>query len=225
MNFRRESTANKTTKFIHDYVEKVIDDLPAPIPLKPGDRVDESTNAVLLPQNWHNLSLKELMQFKIAPNIYPELVQQEEDPSLKWSKRRRLEEPAHGFKGRFKETAALYGKILTKLVPPCPATINAIELLEAKIRRLLLNCSLEPSLTRKCGDNGPETASTSANLPTVGSFAASSLFQRCIVPENVRHSSDYALLRKRIFRLFFLPLLMRRAIKTNEDEDGSVELT
>ncbi|KAL3077563.1 hypothetical protein niasHS_012269 [Heterodera schachtii] len=236
---------------VHDYIEQVVNDPIVPKPIKPKVNNEK---VVLLPQNWHNLSLKEMMKLKLAPNIYPALVQQatlannhlanfdarqenidNELSLVPWKKRRRLEERKmqEGFRGGFKETVVcpmpevqtlgmadnpkfntqseMYKQILSKLVPPCSATVNAMELFDLGVRARLTKLSLfSPPPTDESVIAETEGPSTSKQQPTQH-------LQRRTVPNNVRQSHEYAQLKKRIFRLFFLPLLMQRAIRPKED--------
>lgn len=122
-------------------------------------------------------------------------------------------------------------RIMSKLLPPNPATMNAVEIYDRKVR---IQFQREVELYRQRMANlfvqhqqeylPPEIF---ACQPGTSAFQATEFFVEPpadVVTDEIRSSKEYALLKKRMYRLFYIPMAMTKALRQMEADSAVAQM-
>lgn len=177
--------------------------LPAPTPTQPP---------LILPSNWRNLTMKELIQMKVPPKLLNSLAE-----AARSEQTQEISVPVHEKeKDSIVKDAAIISiqnrvmkMYLTNLLPPCIATVNCMDLYNKTIRQ-----QLKKDLN-SYRDFEPDAPGTSTQTSRV--FDIDKAYGWSDIKDKVRVTPEYALLKMRMFRLFFYPLAMVKAINPQQN--------
>ncbi|CAK5066015.1 unnamed protein product [Meloidogyne enterolobii] len=180
--------------------------LPTPTPTQPP---------LVLPSNWRNLTMKELIQMKIPPKLLNSLAE-----AARSEQTQEISVPVVPVHEKEKDLTVKDASIISiqnrvmkmylkNLLPPCIATVTCMDLYNKTIRQ-----QLKKDLN-SYRDFEPDAPGTSTQTPRV--FDLDKAYGWSDIKDKVRATPEYALLKMRMFRLFFYPLAMVKAINAQQN--------
>nr|CAD2190005.1 unnamed protein product [Meloidogyne enterolobii] len=177
--------------------------LPTPTPTQPP---------LVLPSNWRNLTMKELIQMKIPPKLLNSLAE-----AARSEQTQEISVPVHekekDLTVKDASIISIQNRVmkmyLKNLLPPCIATVTCMDLYNKTIRQ-----QLKKDLN-SYRDFEPDAPGTSTQTPRV--FDLDKAYGWSDIKDKVRATPEYALLKMRMFRLFFYPLAMVKAINAQQN--------
>lgn len=196
LEYVKERLRQVHTQAIYEPTEPMPIELPSPDPKQPP---------LVLPSNWRNLTMKDLLRLKISPQLLNNLAERARSQQVLVRKFVPIHGVGESSTSRHTKIVSITNRAvkihMKNLLPPCIATINCMDLYNKTIRG-----QLQRDLSSYRVNSDPDAPGTSTETPQV--FDLNKAYGWSNIKDQVRTTPEYALLKMRMFRLFFYPLAM-----------------